>query len=86
MSEEDEGPQVAGEATCAMHNVANPEENSEGGPSLDDLVSSLNVDQTTIFEHVKYHLEHQVMHESGTCKCSVFKTHAHVHQWCRRNW
>ena len=50
MPEEDEGPQVAGEATCAMHDVANLQENGEGGPSLDDLVSSLNVDQTRIFE------------------------------------
>ena len=56
-----------------MHDVANLQENGEGGPSLDDLVSSLNVDQTRIFEQVKNHLEHQVMHESGTCKCSVFK-------------
>ena len=73
MPEEDEGPQVAVEATCAMHDVANLHDNGEGGPSLDDLVSSLNVDQTRIFEQVKGHLEHQVMHESGTCKCSVFK-------------
>ena len=67
MLEEDEGPQVAGKATCAMHDVANLQENGEGGPSLDDLVSSLNVDQTRIFEQAKSHLEHQVMHESGTC-------------------
>ena len=40
------------------------------GPSLDDLVSSLNVNQT---KQVKSHLEHQVMHESGTCKRTVFK-------------
>ena len=48
-----------------MHNVANLQENSEGGPSLDDLVSSLNVDQTKIFEQVKKPLG--VMHESGMC-------------------
>ena len=46
MPEKDEGPQVAGEATCAMHDVANLQENGEGGPSLDDLVSLLNVDQS----------------------------------------
>ena len=73
MSEEDECPQVAGEDTCAMHNVANLQESGEGGPSLDDLRSSLNVDQTRIFEQVKSDLEHQVMHESGMYKCSVFK-------------
>ena len=64
MLEVDEGPQVAGKA---MHDVANLQENGEGGPSLDDLVSSLNVDQTRIFEQAKSHFEHQVMHESGTC-------------------
>ena len=26
-----------------------------------------------IFERVKCHLEHQVQHKSGTCKCSEFK-------------
>ena len=44
MPEEDEGPHVTGKATCAMHNVANLQESSEDGPSLDDLMSWLNVD------------------------------------------
>ena len=43
-SEEDDGPQVAGEATSAMHDVANLQENDDSAPCLDDLVSSLNVD------------------------------------------
>ena len=62
MSEEDEDPQVAGEATCAMHDVANLQENGENGPSLNKLVLSLNVDQTRMFEQAKSHLEYQVMH------------------------
>ena len=43
--EENEGPQVAGEATSVMHDVVNLQQNDESGPSFDDLVSSLNVDQ-----------------------------------------
>ena len=71
--QEDEGPQVAGEATSAMHDVVDLQQNNESGPSFDVLVSSLNVDQSLIFRHVKDHLEHQVRHESDTCKCSDWK-------------
>ena len=41
-SEEDDGPQVAGEATSAMHDVANLQENDDSAPCIDDLVSSFN--------------------------------------------
>ena len=71
--EENEGPRVAGEATSAMHSVVDLQQNDESGPSFDDLVSSLSVDQSCIFRHVKDHLEHQVRHESDTCKCSDWK-------------
>ena len=63
-SEEDNGPQGAGEATSAMHDVANLQENDDSAPCLDDLVSSLNVDQRRIFELIKGHLEHQLQHEN----------------------
>ena len=72
-SEEDDGPQVAGEATSAMHDVANLQENDDSAPCLDDLVSSLNVDQRRIFELIKGHLEHQLQHENDACKCSDLK-------------
>ena len=72
-NDEVEGPRVAGEATSAMHDVANFQENEDSSPSLNDLVSSLNVDQARIFHQVKTHLEHQVQHESDMCKCSDFK-------------
>ena len=71
--EEDEGPQVAGEATSAMHDVANFQDNEDGGPSLEESVSSLNADQATIFERIKEHFEHQVQHEKNMCKCSDLK-------------
>jgi len=71
--EEDEGPRVAGEATSAMHDVADLQHTDNAGPTLSELASSLNEDQAIVFERVKYHLEHQVQHKSGTCKCSEFK-------------
>ena len=36
-SEEDDGPQVTGEATSVMHDVANVQENDDSAPCLDDL-------------------------------------------------
>ena len=75
-SEEDEGPQVAGEATSAMHDVANFQENHDNTTSFDGLVSSLNVDQKRVFQLViinKYHLEHQLQHENGACRCTDMK-------------
>ena len=44
-NDEVEGPQVAGEATSIMYDVANFQENEDSAPSLNDLASSLNVDQ-----------------------------------------
>ena len=49
--------------TCSASNKMNK------GPSLDELVSSLNADQSRVFERVTLHLEHQVLHASGDCKC-----------------
>ena len=69
----DEGPQVAGEATSAMHDVADLQHSGNSGPSLDELTSSLNTDQTRIFDKIKCQLQHQVQHETGTCKCSDLK-------------
>ena len=77
--EEDKGPRVAGEAASAMHDVADLQHTDNAGPTLNELASSLNEDQARIFERVKCHLEHQFQHESGTCKCSEFKTTAHVY-------
>ena len=68
--EEDDGPQVVGEAREAMNDVLCLQQNDKNkGPSLEELVSSLNADQSRVFERVKLHL----MHENGGCKCTDFK-------------
>ena len=71
--EEDDGPQVAGEATSAMNDAANLQENDNSGPSLEELLPSLNADQARIFEFMRRHFEHQVQHENEICKCDDFK-------------
>ena len=72
-SEEVEGPQVAGEVTSAMHDVVNFHEAHENTTSFEEFVSSLNIDQKRVFQLVKYHLEHQLQHEIGGCKCTDMK-------------
>ena len=50
--------EVVGEATAAMQDVANLQDNEDGSSSLEELVSSLNTDPARIFERVKEHSEH----------------------------
>ena len=69
--DEEDSPQVAGEAISAMHNVADLCHDNDGdGPSLEELVSSLNSDSVCVYGKVKSHLEHQIMHECDCCQCS----------------
>ena len=71
--EENDGPQVAGEATSAMNDVTNLQENDKSGSSLEELLPSLNANQATIIECMRRHFEHQVQHENDTCKCDDLK-------------
>ena len=47
-----------------MNDALDLHQNDETGPTLDELVSSLNADQSKL---VKSHLQHQAMHERKTC-------------------
>ena len=74
--EDDSGPHVVGEATSAMHDVFDLNHNNDSDDataSFEELVSSLNADQSRVFEQVKSHLEHQALHENDMCKCTDFK-------------
>ena len=73
LEEQDDGPQVTGEATAAMKDAFDLHQNDETGPTLDELVSSLNADQSRLFKLVKSNLEHQAMHERKTCTCHHLK-------------
>ena len=46
LEEQDDGPQVTGEATATMNDAFDLRQNNETGPTLDELVSSLNADQS----------------------------------------
>ena len=80
LEEQDDGPQVMGEATAAMNDAFDLHQNDDTGPSLNELVSSLNTDQSRVFRQVKSHLEHQAMDARKTCMCH------NLNQCCGRNW
>ncbi|CAI8005303.1 hypothetical protein GBAR_LOCUS4133 [Geodia barretti] len=57
-----------------MNDVLDLHQNNESdGPSLEELVQSLNTDQARVYEHVKSHLEHQLTHEKKQCSCTDLK-------------
>ena len=64
--EDDDGPQVAGEATSAMNDVVDLHQNSD----TEGLLHSLNPDQARVYEQVKSHLKHQLKHEKKECHCT----------------
>ena len=69
---EDDGPQIGGEPTYVMNDVANLQENDKSGSSWDTLLPSLNADHARIFECMRRHFEYQVQHENDTCKSDDF--------------
>jgi ATP-dependent DNA helicase PIF1 len=71
--DDEDGPQVAGETTSAMQDVLDLQQNESDGPSLEELVLSLNADQSRVYKQVKAHLEHHVLHECGWCQCKDLK-------------
>ena len=64
------GPQSAGEVKDAMHDIQDLQNNITMQFSLDKLISMLNCDQSRVFKHVTEHLLHQQQHETRACKCS----------------
>ena len=75
--DEDDGPQVAGEATSAMHDVLELHQSD-----VPELVSSLNTDQQRGYEMVD---------ASGRARVRLLpvlrpETTAHVCKRCRRHW
>ncbi|CAI8020405.1 hypothetical protein GBAR_LOCUS12212 [Geodia barretti] len=72
--EDDAGLQVAGEETSAMNSVLDLHQNNESdGPSLEELVQSLDTDQARVYKHVKSLLEHQLTQEKKQCSCTDLK-------------
>ena len=68
-AEEDNEPQLLGEARTAMSEVLDMNTSTAGHLSLDERVSMLNQDQKRVFNNVKAHFLHQKCHEASQCSC-----------------
>ena len=70
--EEDDDPQVEGEAKAAMQDVADMHDNAAADTiTLEERVDMLNADQRRVFEKVKSHFLHQQLHEGNKCQCNL---------------
>ena len=68
-NEEDDDPQVEGEAKTAMQDIVDM--NFNAADTLEERVDMLNADQRRVFEKVKSHFLHQQLHESKKCQCNL---------------
>ena len=69
--EEDDDPQVEGEAKAAMQHVVDMHDNTADTITLEGWVDMLNADQRRVFEKVKSHFLHQQLHEGNKCQCNL---------------
>ena len=69
--EDDDDPQLMGEAKTAMHDMADMLVNHSTSDQLsfEDRIAMLNADQRRIFDSVDSHLQQQKQHETGECQC-----------------
>ena len=71
VSEEDDDPQLIGEAKTDMTDVVSMNISSLDRLTLEERVSMLNDDQRRVFDNVKTHLVHQKSHEQNECSCNI---------------
>ena len=69
--EDDNEPQLLGEARTAMTDVLDMNVSSSDQLTLDEMVSMLNQDQRRVFDHIKTHLWHLKSHETHECSCDL---------------
>ena len=69
--EEDDDPQLIGEAKTAMTDVLTVNVNSSDKLSVEERVAMLNDDQRRVFATVKAHLLHQKCHEQSDGSCDI---------------
>ena len=69
-NEEDDDPQVEGEAKATMQDVVDMNFNAADTITLEERVDMLNADQRRVFEKVKSHFLHQQLHEGNKCQCN----------------
>ena len=66
--QDDDEPQLLGQATTAMADVLDMNVSSSDQLTLDQ---KLNQDQRRVFDHMKTHLWHQRCHEKDECSCDL---------------
>ena len=71
--EDDDEPQLLGEARTAMSDVLDMRLSSYDQLTLDERESMLNADQRRVFDTVKTHLLHERSHENKKCSCNDLK-------------
>ena len=69
-NQEDEDPQLPGQAMSAMEDMQEMNAKSANDLTLEERVKMLNADQRIIFDSIKEHLLHQKQHEDKLCKCT----------------
>ena len=69
--QDDDEPQLLGQATTAMTDVLDMNVSSSDQLTLDQRISMLNQDQRRVFRHIKTHLWHQRCHEKDECSCDL---------------
>ena len=67
--EQDNQPQLLGEARTAMIEILDMKASAPGQLTLDEQVAILNPDQRRVFDHVIGHFLHQKSHEGNQCSC-----------------
>ena len=66
-------PELPGEAKLAMNDMCEMNANVGNDLSLDERVRMLNADQKRVFDNVTRHLLHQKQHEDRECTCNDLK-------------
>ena len=70
---EDDSPQVEGEARSAMQDVQDLQDAGTDLVNLQERISMLNPDQLRVFTKIRDHLVHQFEHEDQRCGCNNLK-------------
>ena len=68
-NQEDDDPQVQGEAKSAMEDIMEINASKSNQLPLEDRVRMLNADQRRVYDKVHSHMLHWEQHEDGQCRC-----------------
>ena len=70
-NEDNEDPEVYGEAKSTMQDLVDINTSGSNDFSLKEREEMLNADQSRIYHKVRTHMLHQKQHEDGECECAL---------------